>query len=274
MNVFKLTFLVLSFCTLYLSHTVIQGVLSEALAFEEYEPRSIELEGWFSDQELKSDFISLSELARKHEDFEVRWRATELLELNHGEKALEVFQDIAKTESHLLVKRKAAGALARLGDKPGISLLRGVMEAEKSMVFKLQIAGELVDLGELSGYQYILEASKSNSTIERSYSLLYYTKFFQHGKRIAQLYKVDPFEAFLEYSQDPDPYIRIRFVLLTPKNGLSEDMVEKYFDTINKLSKNDSDANVKRSASRWIRIFEFKRKQKEMFQDNKPEVIK
>ena len=263
-KIIKIIFIL--FIGLHISITFIPGILSEALAFEvydpleEYGPPYAELEQWFSDQKLKSDFISLSEWAQKHEDFEVRWRATELLELKHGEKALEVFRNIAKTESHLLVRRKAAGALARLGDISGISLLRGVMEAEKSMVNKVQIAGELVELGDLSGYQYVLEASKSNSAIERSYSLLYSTRFFQHGKRIAQLYKVDPLEAFLGFSQDPDPFMRTRFVLLAPKNGLSEDMTEKYLDTMTKLSINDSDGDVKKRASSWISIFEYKRK--------------
>lgn len=209
--------------------------------------RDSDLNVWFQERGLGTDFDSLAKMAQniEGEDTEVHFNSILLLEQLYGQKASDVLLKIALKDSYFYTRQQAGLSLARLGDKRAIPSLKGVLKSDDIIQGKILVAYHLSLLGDLTGFKYVLEASKSKKENEQYFSVIYMVEFFGYRKKIKDEYGVDVFAEYFNFAKDPSRKTRQTFLEKWPRDGVSEEMTKKFIQTIKPLAESDPDSMVK-----------------------------
>ncbi len=136
--------------------------------------------------------------------------------------------------------------MARLGDKRAIPTLKEVISDEQHIIqSRIMVAYHLSLLGDVTGFKYVLEASKSKNENEQYFSVMYMVDFFGYRKQIKDDYGVDVLEEYFKFAKDSSRKTRQTFLEKWPRDGVSEEMTKKFIQTIKPLAESDPDSMVK-----------------------------
>lgn len=163
------------------------------------------------DAGIALDLASLVGAAQEHGNLIVRAMAIEWLGFSNQKGSIPALEQIAKEDTERLIRRAAALALCKLESATGPEVLRGLLKTETETGARVFLAGSMALYGDASGYEVVLEASRSDQVDMRTRAAGALVPFLRLKEQMAQVGTV-PDDAFLALGRDSNPKVRTAFV--------------------------------------------------------------
>lgn len=215
-----------------------------------------EIEGQLHAQGIQTDTNSLMSEARSNPDLGIRSDAVQLLGYRREASARESLLGVLHSDPSHLVRENAAWALARIGAAEGVAGLKDLLAEADDLKQRSFIAAQMAEFGDLGGYKYVLECLASKNSETRYLCVAHLFPFFKvEDNRNAGLIK--PVEQLQKLLRDRDAKVRAEAVTIVGRG------VPRYLKrasiqpTIEQMSQQDSDAEVRATAERILKAWEF-----------------
>jgi HEAT repeat protein len=194
-----------------------------------------------------TDSDSLVTAVRSSRDPMVRWISIEILGQRKATTAQGTLLKALKGDPDRLVRETAALALARMGQKVGVSALKEFMAAPTDSARQIFTAARLAELGDASGYQYVCMAAKSESSSQRESAVPALVPFLLLSGLTSDC-AASPSDLLLSLVEDRSADVRYTALLHLPMavgKGLG---LERARLIVNQLAQSDPEPKVREEA--------------------------